>query len=63
MIRLFCFVLLPRRSPRPLPIIRTGKISYASSGNGTSVHMSAELFKAMTRCDMQHVPYRGTEFV
>jgi tripartite-type tricarboxylate transporter receptor subunit TctC len=37
-----------------------GKISYASSGNGTSVHMSAELFKAMTKCEMQHVPYRGS---
>jgi tripartite-type tricarboxylate transporter receptor subunit TctC len=37
-----------------------GKISYASSGNGTTVHMSAELFKAMTKCDMLHVPYRGS---
>jgi tripartite-type tricarboxylate transporter receptor subunit TctC len=37
-----------------------GQISYASSGNGTSVHMSAELFKAMTKCDMIHVPYRGS---
>ncbi|MDR6661541.1 tripartite-type tricarboxylate transporter receptor subunit TctC [Tardiphaga robiniae] len=37
-----------------------GKVSYASSGNGTSVHMSAELFKAMTKCDMIHVPYRGS---
>ncbi|MCA1527737.1 Bug family tripartite tricarboxylate transporter substrate binding protein [Bradyrhizobium yuanmingense] len=37
-----------------------GKISYASSGNGTSVHMSAELFKVMTKCDMLHVPYRGS---
>jgi tripartite-type tricarboxylate transporter receptor subunit TctC len=36
-----------------------GKISYASSGYGTSVHMSGELFKAMTKCDMVHVPYRG----
>jgi tripartite-type tricarboxylate transporter receptor subunit TctC len=36
------------------------QISYASSGNGTSVHMSAELFKAMTKCEMQHVPYRGS---
>src|SRR6266478_5842936 len=36
-----------------------GKVAYASSGNGTSVHMSAELFKAMTKCDMVHVPYRG----
>jgi len=37
-----------------------GQISFASSGNGTSVHMSAELFKAMTKCDMIHVPYRGS---
>src|SRR6201992_1690060 len=37
-----------------------GEISYASSGLGTSVHMSAELFKAMTHCDMVHVPYRGS---
>jgi tripartite-type tricarboxylate transporter receptor subunit TctC len=37
-----------------------GKISYASSGNGTSVHLSAELFKALTKCDMVHVPYRGS---
>ncbi|MCX7320064.1 MAG: tripartite tricarboxylate transporter substrate binding protein [Hyphomicrobiales bacterium] len=37
-----------------------GKIAYASSGNGTSVHMSAELFKAMTKCEMTHVPYRGS---
>jgi tripartite-type tricarboxylate transporter receptor subunit TctC len=37
-----------------------GKVAYASSGNGTSVHMSAELFKAMTKVDMIHVPYRGS---
>jgi tripartite-type tricarboxylate transporter receptor subunit TctC len=37
-----------------------GKISFSSSGNGTTVHMSAELFKAMTKCDMVHVPYRGS---
>src|SRR6195256_3717023 len=37
-----------------------GKLSYASSGNGTSVHMSAELFKAMAGLDMVHVPYRGS---
>ena len=37
-----------------------GKITFASSGNGTSVHMSAELFKVMTKCDMVHVPYRGS---
>jgi tripartite-type tricarboxylate transporter receptor subunit TctC len=36
-----------------------GKLSFASSGNGTSVHMSGELFKVMTGIDMLHVPYRG----
>jgi len=36
-----------------------GKLSMASSGNGTSVHLSAEMFKAMTKIDMVHVPYRG----
>jgi tripartite-type tricarboxylate transporter receptor subunit TctC len=37
-----------------------GKVSYASSGNGTSVHMSGELFKALTKVEMTHVPYRGS---
>jgi tripartite-type tricarboxylate transporter receptor subunit TctC len=37
-----------------------GKVSFASSGNGTSVHMSAELFKAMTHVEMVHIPYRGS---
>jgi len=37
-----------------------GKINMASSGSGTSVHMSGELFRAMTGIDMQHVPYRGS---
>jgi tripartite-type tricarboxylate transporter receptor subunit TctC len=36
------------------------KLSYASSGNGTSSHLAAELFKAMTGTSLQHVPYRGT---
>jgi tripartite-type tricarboxylate transporter receptor subunit TctC len=36
------------------------KVSYASSGNGTSVHLTAELFKTMTKCDMRHIPYRGS---
>jgi tripartite-type tricarboxylate transporter receptor subunit TctC len=40
-----------------------GELSYASSGNGTSVHMSAELFKAMAGLDMVHVPYRGSAAV
>ena len=37
-----------------------GKLSFASAGNGTTLHMSAELFKAMTKIDMVHVPYRGS---
>lgn len=37
-----------------------GKISFGSSGVGTSVHLSGELFKRMTGTDMVHVPYRGT---
>ena len=36
-----------------------GKINMASSGNGTSVHLSGEMFMAMTGCKMLHVPYRG----
>jgi tripartite-type tricarboxylate transporter receptor subunit TctC len=40
-----------------------GKLSYATSGNGTSSHLAAELFKAMTGTSMLHVPYRGTGLV
>lgn len=36
-----------------------GKVNMASSGNGTSVHMSGEMFMAMTGIKMTHVPYRG----
>lgn len=36
-----------------------GKINFASSGNGTSVHMSGEMFMAMTGIKMTHVPYKG----
>ena len=36
-----------------------GKVNMASSGNGTSVHLSGELFMAMSGAKMEHVPYRG----
>jgi tripartite-type tricarboxylate transporter receptor subunit TctC len=36
-----------------------GKITFASSGTGTSTHLSGELFKRMTGIEMTHVPYRG----
>jgi tripartite-type tricarboxylate transporter receptor subunit TctC len=37
-----------------------GKINFASSGNGSTIHMSGELFKMMTGVDIVHVPYRGS---
>jgi tripartite-type tricarboxylate transporter receptor subunit TctC len=37
-----------------------GKLNMASSGNGTSIHLSGELFKAMTGSYMVHFPYRGS---
>jgi tripartite-type tricarboxylate transporter receptor subunit TctC len=36
-----------------------GKLNMASSGNGSTIHMSGELFKMLTGTDMVHVPYRG----
>jgi tripartite-type tricarboxylate transporter receptor subunit TctC len=36
-----------------------GKLNMASSGNGSTIHMSGELFKMMTGVDLVHVPYRG----
>ncbi|MBR1223744.1 MULTISPECIES: tripartite tricarboxylate transporter substrate binding protein [unclassified Bradyrhizobium] len=36
-----------------------GKVNLASSGNGTSVHLSGEMFMMMSGAKMQHVPYRG----
>ncbi len=37
-----------------------GKIAYASSGAGTSIHMSGAMFTQMTATDMIHVPYKGS---
>jgi tripartite-type tricarboxylate transporter receptor subunit TctC len=36
-----------------------GKVNFASSGNGSTIHMSGELFKMMVGLNMVHVPYRG----
>lgn len=38
---------------------RPGQLSYASSGNGSPQHLSAEMFKAMTGTRVLHIPYRG----
>jgi tripartite-type tricarboxylate transporter receptor subunit TctC len=37
-----------------------GKMNYASSGSGTSIHMSGEMFKFLTKVDIQHIPYKGS---
>jgi tripartite-type tricarboxylate transporter receptor subunit TctC len=39
---------------------KPGQINFASSGSGTSIHMSGELFKTMAGVDMTHVPYKGS---
>ena len=37
-----------------------GKLSYASAGNGTSIHLAGEVFTSMAKIDMQHIPYKGS---
>ena len=37
-----------------------GKVNFGSSGNGSSIHLSGELFKRLAKVDMQHVPYKGS---
>jgi len=39
---------------------KPGQINFASSGSGTSIHLSGELFKTMASVDMTHVPYKGS---
>jgi hypothetical protein len=66
------FCIWPRAQPRyrrcrvsrgrkPIPFAKAnpGKINMASGGNGTTLHVSGELFKMMTDVNMIHVPYRG----
>lgn len=60
-------VLVPNSSPaRTLQELiaharkNPGKLNYASSGNGTIVHLSTEYFKAESATYMVHIPYRGT---
>ena len=53
---------VPVKTPKELVELaksKPGTLSYGSAGNGTSIHMSAEMFKAMTGIDMAHVPYKG----
>jgi tripartite-type tricarboxylate transporter receptor subunit TctC len=37
-----------------------GMLNYASSGSGTSIHMSGEMFKYLTKTDITHIPYKGS---
>nr|WP_246475557.1 tripartite tricarboxylate transporter substrate binding protein [Diaphorobacter ruginosibacter] len=37
-----------------------GQVNFGSSGSGSSIHLSGELFKMMTKTDMVHVPYKGS---
>jgi len=61
----FVMEVNPSFPPKTVPEFITyakanpGKINMASSGNGTGVHVSGELFKMMTGVNMVHVPYRG----
>ena len=53
---------VPARSvPELIALIKAnpGKFSFASSGSGTTVHLSGEMFKLLAGLDMEHVPYRG----
>ena len=53
---------LPAKSIKELIAIskpRPGQINYASSGTGTTVHLSAELFQYMTGVKWVHIPYKG----
>jgi tripartite-type tricarboxylate transporter receptor subunit TctC len=49
------FITLARTQP--------GKLNYGSSGNGTIVHLTSELFKSQTGLFITHIPYRGTALV
>jgi len=61
-------LLIVRKSlgPKTVPELiamakeKPGKLSYASSGSGTTVHLSGALFTTMAKVEIMHVPYRGS---
>jgi len=57
---------LPAQSVKELLTLardKPGTINYASGGNGSSPHMAMELFKFLSKADIVHVPYKGTESI
>lgn len=57
---------LPVKSIKELVALaraKPGALNYASGGNGSSPHMAMELFKSLTKVDLVHVPYKGTQSV
>jgi tripartite-type tricarboxylate transporter receptor subunit TctC len=60
-------IIVPQSSPAKnlsdlvaLAKAKPGQLNYASSGNGTIIHLQTELFKAMSGTFITHIPYRGT---
>jgi len=54
---------LPAKSIRELIALarsRPGQLNYASGGSGSTLHLTAELFKTMTHVDIVHIPYKST---
>ena len=54
---------LPAKSVKELIALikaKPGELTFASSGNGTSIHLAGELFKSMTGTTMLHIPYKGS---
>jgi tripartite-type tricarboxylate transporter receptor subunit TctC len=54
---------LPVKTPKELIAFaraRPGSLNFASSGSGTISHLAGELFKAMTKTDIAHIPYKGS---
>ena len=52
----------PRNVKEVIELVRKypGKYTYASSGNGTSIHMSGAMFTFITKTDIVHIPYKGS---
>jgi tripartite-type tricarboxylate transporter receptor subunit TctC len=54
---------LQAKNPRELIAMaqaRPQQLNFASQGNGTSTHLTAEMFKSMAKVNMLHIPYKGT---